>query len=118
MHDSKAVSFAILTDDAFARITVDGMDDVGEVLRTAICEIIAIDRSDDDMVEAELGDGVGDVATLRDAARLAQALGVREARGLLERAGRAVEALRGAWVQDPAAVWPFELLNAGGTPGQ
>ncbi|MCP4808155.1 MAG: hypothetical protein GY913_31135 [Proteobacteria bacterium] len=58
-----------------------------------------------------LGEQVGDVAALCDAARLAQLLEVREARSLARRAGERVEALRGT--DHIAAVWPFGLLAPG-----
>src|SRR5690606_4946747 len=48
--------------DGGARVAgADGEDHVGEMPGTAIGQIVAIDRSDDDMFEAELFDGLGDV---------------------------------------------------------
>ena len=38
----------------------DRVDDIGEVLRAAIGEVVAVDRRDDDMLEAEGGDRFGD----------------------------------------------------------
>ena len=39
----------------------DGPDNVGEMLRTAVGEIVAVDRSDDDMFEAKFFDGLCNV---------------------------------------------------------
>ncbi len=38
----------------------DGADHRGEMRRAAVRQIVAIDRGDDDMLETQLGDGVGD----------------------------------------------------------
>ncbi len=42
----------------------DGADGLGEVLGAAVVDVVAVDRGDDDVVEAELGDGVGDAPGL------------------------------------------------------
>jgi hypothetical protein len=40
------------------------VDHVGEVLRPAVGQVVAVDRGDDDVIEAELGTGLGDVLRL------------------------------------------------------
>ena len=42
----------------------DRFDHLREMARAAVGKIVAIDRGDDDMREAELGDGVGDARGL------------------------------------------------------
>ena len=51
----------------------DGADRAGEMLGAAVGEIVAVDRGDDDMGEAELGDGVGDARGLAGVERVRQA---------------------------------------------
>ncbi len=48
----------------------DSADGVGEMLRAAIVEIVAIDRGDDDVGKPELGGGVGDMLRLGGIERL------------------------------------------------
>ena len=40
---------------------MDGRDGRREMRGAAVGQIVAVDRGDDDMLEAELGDGVGDL---------------------------------------------------------
>ena len=42
----------------------DCADGLGEVLGPAVGQAVAVDRGDDDVVEAELGQGVGDAPGL------------------------------------------------------
>ena len=42
----------------------DRMDHVGEVLRAAIVEVVAVDRGDDDMRQPHLGDRLADIVRL------------------------------------------------------
>ena len=42
----------------------DGADHGGEMRRAAIGEVVAVHRGDDHMLQAELGDGVADLARL------------------------------------------------------
>ena len=49
----------------FGRRGADGADDLGEMPRPAVRQVVAIDRGDDDVFEAELGDRVGDACAAR-----------------------------------------------------
>ena len=45
-------------------LAADGADGLGDVLGAAVAEVVAVDRGDDDVVEAELLDGDGDARRL------------------------------------------------------
>ena len=64
----------------------DGADGVGEMLRAAVGEIVAVDRGDDDMGQAELGGGFADMGGLVGVERARQP-GLDVAEGAGARAG-------------------------------
>ncbi len=68
------------------RALADRQDRLDEMLRAAVVEIVAVDRGDDDMLEAELGDRIGDVLRLVRIERAGHA-GAHIAEGAGTRAG-------------------------------
>ena len=64
----------------------DGADGLGEMPRAAVGEIVAVDRGDDDVLEAQLGDRLADVRRLVRVERAGQA-GLDVAEGAGARAG-------------------------------
>ena len=68
------------------RVLADGADGVGEMLRAAVGEIVAVDRGDDDVREAELGGRFADVRGFARIERAGQS-GLDVAEGAGARAG-------------------------------